>query len=57
VGHAVGQELGSPAAGHAVAVITLTVLFSVVVHGVTAEPLAARYARSLARRTADQTGA
>jgi hypothetical protein len=29
----------------------------VVLHGVTAEPLAARYARLLARRTADQAGA
>jgi NhaP-type Na+/H+ or K+/H+ antiporter len=48
------EELGSPVAGNAVAVITITVLLSVVVHGVTAEPLAARYARLLARRTADQ---
>ena len=47
------EELGSPTAGHAVAVITFTVLLSVVLHGVTAEPLAARYARLLARRTAD----
>jgi NhaP-type Na+/H+ or K+/H+ antiporter len=51
------EELGSPTAGHAVAVITFTVLLSVVLHGVTAEPLAARYARRLARRTADQAGA
>ena len=51
------EELGSPTAGHAVAVITFTVLLSVVLHGVTAEPLAARYARLLARRTADQAGA
>jgi len=35
-------------AGRAVAVITITVLLSVVAHGVTAEPLAARYAKSLA---------
>ena len=48
---------GHPTAGHAVAVITITVLLSVVLHGVTAEPLAARYARQLARRTADQAGA
>ena len=51
------EELGSPTAGHAVAVITFTVLLSVVLHGVTAEPLAARYARGLARRTADQADA
>jgi sodium/hydrogen antiporter len=51
------EELGSPTAGHAVAVITITVLLSVVLHGVTAEPLAARYARLLARRTADQARA
>jgi sodium/hydrogen antiporter len=51
------EELGSPTAGHAVAVITFTVLLSVVLHGVTAEPLAARYATGLARRTADQADA
>jgi sodium/hydrogen antiporter len=51
------EELGSPTAGHAVAVITITVLLSVVLHGVTAEPLAAWYARLLARRAADQAGA
>jgi NhaP-type Na+/H+ or K+/H+ antiporter len=51
------EELGSPTAGHAVAVITITVLLSVVLHGVTAEPLAARYARSLARRAAGQADA
>jgi NhaP-type Na+/H+ or K+/H+ antiporter len=51
------EELGSPTAGHAVAVITFTVLLSVVLHGVTAEPLAARYARLLAHGTADQAGA
>ena len=51
------EELGNPTAGHAVAVITFTVLLSVVLHGVTAEPLAARYARLLARRTADHAGA
>jgi NhaP-type Na+/H+ or K+/H+ antiporter len=50
------EELGSPAAGGAVAVITITVLLSVVAHGATAEPLATRYARLLARRTANQTG-
>lgn len=51
------EELGSPTAGRAVALITITVLLSVVLHGVTAEPLAARYARLLARRTADHAGA
>lgn len=51
------EELGSPTAGHAVAVITITVLLSVVLHGVTAEPLAARYARLVARRTVGQDGA
>jgi sodium/hydrogen antiporter len=42
-----GVRLGH-AVGRAVAVITITVLLSVVAHGVTAEPLAARYAKSLA---------
>ncbi len=42
------EELGSPTAGPAVAVITVTVLLSVVAHGVTADPLAARYAGLLA---------
>jgi NhaP-type Na+/H+ or K+/H+ antiporter len=51
------EELGSPTAGHAVAVITITVLLSVVLHGVTAEPPAARYARSLVRRAAGQADA
>jgi sodium/hydrogen antiporter len=46
------EELGSPAADPAVAIITLTILISVVAHGATAEPLAARYARTLARRAA-----
>jgi NhaP-type Na+/H+ or K+/H+ antiporter len=36
------EELGSPAADHAVAVITITVLLSVVAHGATADPLATR---------------
>jgi hypothetical protein len=39
-----------------VAVITITVLLNVVAHGATAEPLVTRYARLLARRTANQTG-
>ena len=42
------EDLGGAVAGRAVAVITITVLLSVVAHGVTAEPLAARYAKSLA---------
>ena len=41
------EELGSAAAG-AVSPITVTVLLSAVVHGATADPLAARYARRLA---------
>jgi NhaP-type Na+/H+ or K+/H+ antiporter len=44
------EELGSPTAGRAVAVITITVLLSVVAHGATAEPLAARYAKRFAHR-------
>ena len=51
------EELGSPAAGHAVAVITITVLLSVVVHGATADPLATRYARLLARQADGRAGA
>jgi NhaP-type Na+/H+ or K+/H+ antiporter len=47
------EELGSRTAGHAVAVITITVLISVVAHGATADPLATRYARLL-DRTADR---
>ena len=42
------EDLGSPAAGHAVAVITITVLLSVVAHGATADPIATRYAKLLA---------
>jgi len=44
------EELGSSTAGPAVAVISTTVLLSVVVHGATAEPLAAAYAKRLAGR-------
>ena len=40
--------MGSPTADRAVAVIAITVLLSVVAHGATAEPLAARYAKLLA---------
>ena len=43
------EELGSHTAGHPVAVITITVLLSVIAHGATADPLATRYARLLAR--------
>jgi NhaP-type Na+/H+ or K+/H+ antiporter len=43
------EELGDSAAHHAVAVITITVLLSVIVHGATADPLAARYAKLAAR--------
>jgi NhaP-type Na+/H+ or K+/H+ antiporter len=43
------EELGSPAADHAAAVISFTVMLSVVVHGATADPLAGRYAGHLAR--------
>ena len=50
------EELGRPAAGHAVAVITITVVLSVVVHGATADPLATRYARLLARSADGRAG-
>ncbi len=43
------EELGSPTASHAVAVITITVLISVVAHGATAGPVATRYAGLLTR--------
>jgi sodium/hydrogen antiporter len=51
------EELGSPTADPAVAVIAITVLLSVVAHGTTAEPLAARYAKRLAQRAAGGPGA
>jgi sodium/hydrogen antiporter len=51
------EELGSPAADRAVAVIAITVLLSVVAHGATAEPLAAWYAKLLAHRAASGPGA
>jgi len=51
------EELGRPTAGPAVAVITITVVISVVAHGATAEPLAIRYANRLARPAAGDTGA
>jgi sodium/hydrogen antiporter len=51
------EELGSHTAGQAVAVITITVLISVVAHGATADPLATRYARQLARSPNGPAGA
>jgi ion channel len=50
-------ELGSHPAGHAVAVITITVLLSVVMHGVTAEPLATWHERLRARPADGRAGA
>jgi NhaP-type Na+/H+ or K+/H+ antiporter len=51
------EELGGPTAGRAVAVIAITVVLSVVLHGATAEPLAIRYAKRHADRTAGSAGA
>ena len=42
------EDIGHPAADQAVDVITITVLFSVVAHGVTADPLARRFGPRLA---------
>jgi NhaP-type Na+/H+ or K+/H+ antiporter len=42
------EEIGPPAASQAVAVITVTVLLSVVAHGATADPLARRFGPRLA---------
>jgi hypothetical protein len=42
------EDIGQPAASQAVAVITITVLLSVVAHGVTADPLARRFGPWLA---------
>jgi sodium/hydrogen antiporter len=42
------EDLGQPVASQAVAVITVTVLLSVVLHGATADPLARRYGPRLA---------
>jgi NhaP-type Na+/H+ or K+/H+ antiporter len=50
------EDLGSHTAGNAVAVITITVLLSVVAHGATADPLATRYARVLARKADGRPG-
>jgi hypothetical protein len=49
------EEIGQPAASQAVAVITVTVLLSVVVHGATADPLARRFGPRLARPPAALT--
>jgi len=43
------EDLGDRTAHTAVAVITITVMISVVAHGASADPLATRYARLLAR--------
>ena len=43
------EEIGERAAGSAIAVITFTVLLSVVAHGVTADPLARRSGPSMTR--------
>jgi sodium/hydrogen antiporter len=50
------EDLGERVAGSAVAVVGLTVLLSVVAHGMTADPLARRYGPVMARDlgTADQ---
>jgi NhaP-type Na+/H+ or K+/H+ antiporter len=50
------EELGRPAAGSAVALITVTVVLSIVAHGATAEPLARRYANRVASPAAGSTG-
>jgi sodium/hydrogen antiporter len=51
------EDLGRGTAHNAVAVITITVMLSVVTHGATANPLAARYARLPARQADRRTGA
>jgi NhaP-type Na+/H+ or K+/H+ antiporter len=51
------EELGSPAAHHAAAVITITVMLSVLAHGATADPLATRYAGHLTRQAHQLAGA
>jgi sodium/hydrogen antiporter len=51
------EELGGPTAGPAVAVISITVVLSIVAHGATADPLATRYANRLARPAAGDAGA
>ena len=51
------EELGSPTADHAAAVITITVVVSLLVHGATADPLANRYASHLTRQAHQHAGA
>jgi sodium/hydrogen antiporter len=51
------EELGRGVAGRAVSVITITVVLSVAVHGATADPLAAWYARRLAPPAGGPAGA
>ena len=50
------EDLGSSVTSHAVAVITITMLLSVIAHGATADPLAARYAKPLARPAGARVG-
>jgi NhaP-type Na+/H+ or K+/H+ antiporter len=52
------EDIGQPAASQAVAVITVTVLISVVAHGVTTDPLARRFGPRLAPAadSAEQVG-
>jgi NhaP-type Na+/H+ or K+/H+ antiporter len=51
------EELGDRTAHTAVAVITITVMISVVAHGATADPVATRYARLLGRQAGGRTDA
>jgi NhaP-type Na+/H+ or K+/H+ antiporter len=51
------EDLGGKAAGTAVAVITFTVLLSVLAHGASAEPLARRYGPLLTPGPDDRAGA
>ena len=51
------EDLGGKAAGPAVAVITATVLLSVIAHGISAEPLARRYGAMSARADTRQDSA
>jgi len=51
------EELGSRSVDHAVGVITITVMLSVLVHGATADPLASWYARQLGRAPGEDAAA
>jgi NhaP-type Na+/H+ or K+/H+ antiporter len=51
------EDLGDRIAHTAVAVITITVMISVVAHGATADPVATRHARLLTRQTGGRTDA